>query len=306
MKAKKWLTIITLVIAIISLFIAIIIDKNSNCITYDISMAIFGGATLGFIMSLTEYYVERRRAMEEFWLQATRVLNELRKIKYLDVDAPIKLTVDAIIEENSNMWKKKIRGLNTDEEISVSAKKKLISWYEENNLFPLGKSTDIDMEVEQLYESKMAESKEVFVQCMDSYREASVVDLGNLDNAYGNLDFIMVNKCIRKKAYELIFEKLRKIVYEFKSEVYYFNLLKDGNGNFAICALKVSELNQEYFMSKEEKTHEYINTLIFQNIFDDIDASLEKFRCEIYKSKYIEPKKVAISGKTIFFNNNEK
>lgn len=43
----------------------------------------------GFIMSLTEYYVERRKAMEEFWLQATKVLNELKKIKYLDVDAPI-------------------------------------------------------------------------------------------------------------------------------------------------------------------------------------------------------------------------
>ena len=56
MKAKKWLTIITLVITALSLVLAFIIGKNSNCITYDISMAIFGGAALGFIMSLTEYY----------------------------------------------------------------------------------------------------------------------------------------------------------------------------------------------------------------------------------------------------------
>ena len=61
MKAKKWLTIITLVITVLSLVLAIIIGKNSNCITYDISMAIFGGAALGFIMSLTEYYAERRK-----------------------------------------------------------------------------------------------------------------------------------------------------------------------------------------------------------------------------------------------------
>ena len=96
MKAKKWLTIITLVITALSLVLAFIIGKNSNCITYDISMAIFGGAALGCIMSLTEYYVERRKAMEEFWLQATKVLNELKKIKYLDVDAPINLIVDDI------------------------------------------------------------------------------------------------------------------------------------------------------------------------------------------------------------------
>ena len=51
MKAKKWLTIITLIITALSLVLAFIIGKNSNCITYDISMAIFGGAALGFIMS---------------------------------------------------------------------------------------------------------------------------------------------------------------------------------------------------------------------------------------------------------------
>ncbi|MDD7381668.1 MAG: hypothetical protein PUG37_02635, partial [Bacillales bacterium] len=85
-----------------------------------------------------------------------------------------------------------------------------------------------------------------------------------------------------------------------------FNLLKDGNGNFTVCILKVSELNQEYFLSKEEKTHGYTNTLIFQNVFDDIDASLEKFRCKIYKSKYIESEKVPISGKMIFFDNDGK
>ena len=121
MKAKKWLTIITLVITALSLVLAFIIGKNSNCITYDIFMAIFGGAALGFIMSLTEYYVERRKAMEEFWLQATKVLNELKKIKYLDVDAPINLIVDAIHEDDSNALKKKFHLLSDYEKIPVNA-----------------------------------------------------------------------------------------------------------------------------------------------------------------------------------------
>lgn len=128
MKAKKWLTIITLIITALSLVLAFIIGKNSNCITYDISMAIFGGAALGFIMSLTEYYVERRKAMEEFWLQATKVLNELKKIKYLDVDAPINLIVDAIHEDDSNALKEKFHLLSNDEKISVNAKENLISF----------------------------------------------------------------------------------------------------------------------------------------------------------------------------------
>ena len=248
MKAKKWLTIITLVITALSLVLAFIIGKNSNCITYDISMAIFGGAALGFIMSLTEYYVERRKAMEEFWLQATKVLNELKKIKYLDVDAPINLIVDAIHEDDSNALKKKFHLLSDDEKISVNAKENLISWYKENIPIPFDENTDDNKELTHLYDSNMAGYKEVFLQCMDSYREASMVELGNLDNAYGNLDFIIANKCIRQKAYEQIYDKLRKIVYQFRNEVYHFNLLKDGNGNFPVCILKVSELNQKYFL----------------------------------------------------------
>lgn len=305
MKAKKRLTIITLVITVLSLIIAIIIGKNSDCIIYDISMSIFGGATLGFIMSLTEYYVERQRAMEEFWIQAINILNELKKIKYLDVDAPINLIADAINEENSNAWREKFPFLNDDEKISVSAKKKLISWCEENAIVPFDKNADA-MELEKLYESQMDGYKEVFFQCMDSYREASKIELGNLDNAYGNLDFIMANKCIRQKAYELIYDKLRKIIYQFQSEVYHFNLLKDGKGNFSVCVLKVSELNQEYFCSKKKKIQGHTNVLIFQNVFDDIEDSLEKFRCKIYKIKYIESEKVPVSGKIDFNDKNEK
>ena len=78
-ESKKWLTIITLVITALSLVLAFIIGKNSNCITYDISMAIFGGAALGFIMSLTEYYVERRKQWKNFGFRATKVLNELKR-----------------------------------------------------------------------------------------------------------------------------------------------------------------------------------------------------------------------------------
>lgn len=305
MKAKKWLTIITLIITALSLVLAFIIGKNSNCITYDISMAIFGGAALGFIMSLTEYYVERRKAMKEFWLQATKVLNELKKIKYLDVDAPINLIVDAIHEDDSNALKEKFHLLSNDEKISVNAKENLISWYKENIPIPFDENTDDNKKLTHLYDSNMAGYKEVFLKCMDSYREASMVELGNLDNAYGNLDFIIANKCIRQKAYEQIYDKLRKIVYQFRNEVYHFNLLKDGNGNFPVCILKVSELNQKYFLSKEENLQGYTNVSIFQNVFDDIDASLEKFRCKIYRIEYVEPKAIPVFGKT-FFNNNEK
>ena len=76
MKAKKWLTIITLFVSIVSFIIACLIGKGNDFIGYDIAMALLGSAVLGFIMSITEYYVERRKAMEDFWIQAVKILKE--------------------------------------------------------------------------------------------------------------------------------------------------------------------------------------------------------------------------------------
>lgn len=306
MKAKKWLTIITLIVSLFSLIIALIIGKDSNCIFYDISMAFLGSAVLGFIMSITEYYVERRKAMEEFWLQGTKVLNEIKKIKYLDTDASIDLIVSAFGEECSNEWKQKFDILSEDKEFQHEAKDGLISWYKENIPLPFDENTDINKDLEELYKSKLEGYKETFTQCMNSYRIASSVELGALDNAYGNLDFIFANSRIRKNAYNDIYDKLRKIVFQFRTEAYHFNLLKEGNGNFPVCIKKVSNLNQEYFLVEEKAMHGYTNTLIYQHVFDDIDARLEKFRCKIYRTKYVEQKREPIFGKMICFEKDEK
>lgn len=104
MKAKKWLTIIAGSFSLLSFIAALIIGKSSNCILYDISMAVFGSALLGAIMSLTEYFVDRRKSMEQFWDEARKVLNELRKIRYINVDAPHELICACFLEEESNKW----------------------------------------------------------------------------------------------------------------------------------------------------------------------------------------------------------
>lgn len=306
MKAKKMLTIITLIVSILSLIIAFTIGKDSNCIFYDISMAFLGSAVLGFIMSITEYYVEKRKAMEEFWSQARSVLRELRKIKNLDVDAPINLILAVFSEERSNEWNQALKILPDDKETCHEAKSNLISWYKENILPEFDENTAVGKELEKLYEFKIEEYKKAFIQCMDSYRTASLIDLGALDNAYGNLDFIFANNCAQKIAYGSIYDRLRNIVFAVKSEVYHFDSLNNGKDNFPVCASKIFHLNQEYFLSKEEESNGDTKILIFQYVFDEIDASLEEFRCKIYGAKYVAPKKEAISGKVVCFGNDEK
>lgn len=305
MKVKKRLTIITMTIATISLVVVFIIGKNSNCIIYDISMAFFGSAALGFIMSITEYFVEKRKAMEEFWLQAITVLKELRKIKYIDVDAPMDLIIDVFREEYSEQWNQALGLVNSDNKIHHEAKDRLISWFEENNIHQFDETSDIEVELEKYYDAKVKEYKRSFKVSMDSYQTASTIELGALDNAYGNLDFIFANDRVRSTAYDLIYDKMRKIVLQFKTESYHFKRLEDGKGNLSVCATKVFDLNNQYFLLENEEINGYTNTSIFQNVFDDIDTPLEEFRCKIYGTKFKGLQKQPIYKKIIFFGEDK-
>ena len=107
MKAKKWVTFITAGISAVSLICAIFANCFCIDLMYDISMAIFGSALLGFIMSLIEYFAERRKAMEDFLRAAYKVYVQLRKIKLLKLDQPQDLILDCISEEHHNkLWGK--------------------------------------------------------------------------------------------------------------------------------------------------------------------------------------------------------
>ena len=93
------------------------------------------------------------------------------------------------------------------------------------------------------------------IQTMEGFGEKSYANLiASVDKARSTtLAKVVSNKSIRQSAYDDIFDKMRNIVYQFRSEAYHFNLLQNNKGNFAVCALKVSELNQKYFISEERK-----------------------------------------------------
>lgn len=102
MRGKKNLTIITFLCTASALLCAILTAKETGSIVYDIALAIFGSSLLGFVMSLTEYFVERRSAMECFWQEARKVLSKFRKVKYIDIDAPVDLLHACFLEEWNN------------------------------------------------------------------------------------------------------------------------------------------------------------------------------------------------------------
>lgn len=77
-------------------------------------------------------------------------------------------------------------------------------------------------------------------------------------------------------------------------------------GNFAVCVSKVVDLNKLFFAAKDVKAHGYVNTLVYQTAFDEIESELEKFRCKIYKTKYVPVKSSPISGMMRYFGEDSE
>lgn len=287
MKAKKWLSIITFGCSIISAIIAFLIGKPSNSIFYDFSMAVFGSALLGFIMSIIEYNVERRRAMEYFWTESRKALTKLRKIKYFNTNAPLDKILDCFTEEQHNEFVETMGSAAGNLSLKVEHTKRddLISWFEENIPMSFSPDDDIDEELNTYYKSSMESYRLDVQKVIDSCITAADIDLGELDNAYGNLDFFINCKIRGKLAYSKIYDKIKEYKNLALAEKHHFQLLNEGTGNFAVCAKKAMDICGKVFEEKEFSTDTYNSKVVYQTVFDDIDDALEVFRCKIYYEK---------------------
>ena len=296
MKAKKWVTFITAGISAVSLICAIIANCVCIDLMYDISMAVFGSALLGFIMSLIEYFAERRKAMEDFLRAAYKVYVQLRKIKLLKLDQPQDLILDCISEEHHNKLWGKCDG-ETAKALGLGAVHKkrdaYIAWMQEKEPMSFSENDDKEAILVQIYNERIKNYSSTFMKYMDMYIVASKIDLEDLSNAYGNLDFLFGNKKIRLAAFESIYSKLQEYRNKIKLEVFHFNMLNDGKGNFAVCCKKVLELNDFFFVSETIQNDGSEWTTVYQKKFDDVSDRIEEFRSKIYFRKEVQYEKKA-------------
>jgi hypothetical protein len=203
MRAKKWLTIITFAVGALSLILVFVFNCTGIKLAYDICLAMLGSTVLGFVMSLIEYFAERRNAMEYFWQEANKALSRVRKIKYINVSAPIELVTSCFNEEANNKFASENPALKL--QMKNEAKDNFVDWLKSNDPLPEPSEDDSSDYYQQIYEHKLAGYRKEFEDGISSCVAVSEIDLETLGNAYGNLDFIFANASIRKDAYNKIF-----------------------------------------------------------------------------------------------------
>lgn len=307
MRAKKWLTFATIICSIASVVLMIVFQCNDIKIGYDISLALFGSAFLGFIMSLIEYFSERKDSMEKFWMEARKVLIQFRKAKPIVTNVPEELILNSFTEEIRNreveQYGEKVAsslGLKRESK----AKSEYIAWMESHEIMSFTESDNISEILDEMYKQHLEENKICFSSIIDNYIELAYISLSDLESAYDSLDFMFGNKRIRCTAYGEIFNKICEIRNSICSQVYHFNLWKEGKGNFIICAMKAMEISKTLFESKTSENGALKQECIYQKAFDEIEESLEDFRVKIYWSQKKEPvKQIPVMGRIINFED---
>lgn len=305
MAAKKWVTIITFLISVVSCVVAISAHCNDCGLLFNFSMAIFGSALLGFVMSLVEYFAERRKAMELFYKEGFSVLTQFKRMKYIDTDIPRKQIIDYLAEEKRNDF---VSGFSDETrndlemEYSYSARENLISWLEENEPITIVNEEELEDKYDEAlrfaYLSKIDSAKKQLLEAMDRYIEIADIELGELSTAYGNLNFLFGNSGARKNAYELIYDKLKEYRDKILQERFHFNMYKSGKGNFVVCAGKLFDLNEYFFDIQRNSTEDSEHTAVHQTKFYDISDALEDFRAQIYfKRKKEYEKRISVFSK---------
>lgn len=293
MKAKKWLIIITGVISFLSIMCAFWFDCIGNQFFMNFSFAIMGSAILGGIMSLTEYFVTKKQALEQYYLASYDILKQIEKVKYFFADEPIDLIIEFFHEKRNNETGKML-GMD----ISTTAREKLFSYMVDR----WKKTVDIpepefSSYAKERFDDRMAKYIKDATEVMESYVRVSKIDLRPLDNAYGELDFLFANPSLRNKLFKQIHQRLWDYKCTVAEQSFHFNLFLTGGGdNLAVMLGKIEELQKKYFSKDVKSIGCFDNIIIHAQFAGSMDESIEELRCKIYGQKYEKPDHVPVAA----------
>jgi len=223
MRGRKRLVLATIFTSLLAFAGLWLFRLYSQEFLYDISLAVFGSALVGFIISLLEYLAEKRRAMETFYAEAFAAASIIGNAKY--------------------------------------------------------------------YTKKDLDEKELKA-CIDSYISIADFDLRDLNNAYGGLDFIFLNRSVRKNAYNDIYEKITEKREEARLKAGLFRLVL-REGSLGTCYRSVLEMNDNWFKAVHGSKGSF---QVYHQTRDDLLDSIEIFRSKIYGVRPVIEGKTPVYG----------
>jgi len=282
LKAKKYGIIVSIILIAISLFASIGLEFAGNHqFLVNIFLGIFGSAFVTLVIYISEYFVEKRKALETFYECTLKLINVFSKIEYFDMKPPIRLIKDYLYEEFSNDIAESI-GQGSSKEKWRALFNYYIKEYTDNSW---DKSNIENMARDHL-EREINLHKEKLEKVIDSYLFLRDYNFSSLDVAYGNLDFFVANKKLRNWIYTDIYkyvQEKRKFILE---RAYHFELYRKGDSSNKSAVIHfIEELQEVLFVIETKENEKVYQRRVENDVVNILQDRAETLRAKIYGQK---------------------
>lgn len=278
LKISIWISSISLVFSII--FKILYLNTNNNILEFlhDIVLGIFCSTIITVFFYTSAYKVEKRKLLENYWNDIRKILMELYKVEYMQIDYNKEIII-GYIRESSNLWIKEYNKINPNnkieedltntnllKEIIIRENKNFIDKLSEDN-----KEEFLNNRLERLYKKTINKMDKI----IDQYLNFLTFSIESLNLMLGDMCFFYQFDNY-KKAYNL-FKNIYDLRIKIQKSAVDFRYYKEGEGNRAFVLSEILNLQKNIFRVEEREDVK----LIYNEFNDEMNNKLEEFRANI-------------------------
>ena len=284
MKNQKSLTIITGIVTLISMVSYLASGRGSDAakIVSDLSLAIFGSALLGFIMSLSSYYSAKQQELHDFISAVERYIDQFYWIHPLQIQIPMRLYQDYLFDKDDDasdalyneLIRSKMLRPETKRGLTVAG---LIHEWVKQTVYDSYTEEDIEEEVN----NRLDQAKDQIEWSMNMYKSLPNIDVTELMDKCDSLAFF---KKKNKTVTDDIIKNLRQITVALNSTALVLKR-QSPKENIYYRLNRLLETEKKIFEVTEIKPYEYEDAqgmftyqvitkrnLFVKKIFNDINT----------------------------------
>lgn len=270
MRNRVVIIYVSFAVLLISVGLIILSSRFSWAITINIGYGIFGSSFVTLFIYVFEYFVEKKKSFELFYIKCIEILNSVKRIKYFDFN-----------EQNDALMMYSLF------ENQIGNKDTLVAFYKEmvdkcrkhNQNFSMSQKDFKQLSIVVI---------EHFKECAETYLKFMDANFMGLGLAIGDNKYLIPflahkqNKLIRS-TYEYIM-MLCKEVNQNTGVIYSFITGGPANISYKILRNNYRHLNDIFFYKKIENNEKVVYAKACDELFDMI----EMMRANFYHKKYVK------------------
>lgn len=292
-KAAKLSIIISSILFIMAVLFELLDIKFANNFTgfmKDIVLGAFCSSIVTVFFYISAYKVEKKRVLEQYWNECRRMVIELNKIDYMDIDFEENIFIKFINEQKNKLWiteyYKQIKQKIPVKEFEHTNLIKEEIKKENKELFKkLSKDASekyLEEKIEKLYNKTIDNINKIVNQYLNYLKQST----DNLNFILGDIEFF-TGEANYIKAHDL-FQKIYDLRVKIQESARHFRYYKEGEGNKAVVLSEILELQKNIFRVEESED----SKIVYREFSDMMELKLEEFRAKIIYN--IEPDKIEI------------